>query len=354
MSTAPDPLALEWALTDNVVRLREWGTDRIYGVSAHGEITIGATDDATVRLRDPSGRMSRRHAVLVRQGDVSFIRDAGSTNGIRIDGAARPAFVVAPGTEVSLGGVTLIAESPLSIALRRFLARILGWSTDRTKAVDLALRAVRMAATGRCSLYVSSESDPVAIAYEIHRLAMGSRRPFIACDPRRRAGTETVRSVRNVEDATLALEAAIGGSLCVWSSRLPKDFTMIRSALYEPDARVTLVVCSTGPTENDTSRTPAINVPALATRRSELTRIIDEYAEDARMELAADREAFRQSDRTWIAEHASSSLSEIETATLRLVALRRFGNVNRAAIGLGMAHVSLARWILRRGAPWRD
>lgn len=42
------------------------------------------------------------------------------------------------------------------------------------------------------------------------------------------------------------------------------------------------------------------------------------------------------------------SLSEIEKTTLRLIALRSFATVSQAALRLGMAAVSLARWAERR------
>jgi hypothetical protein len=54
-------------------------------------------------------------------------------------------------------------------------------------------------------------------------------------------------------------------------------------------------------------------------------------------------------DRKWLLEHAAtSSLAEIEKATLRMVALRGSANLSQAAARLGMAPVSLSRWVARR------
>jgi hypothetical protein len=50
---------------------------------------------------------------------------------------------------------------------------------------------------------------------------------------------------------------------------------------------------------------------------------------------------------SWVLEHAAVSLPEIEKATLRRVALRSSANVSRAATRLGMAPVSLSRWLAR-------
>lgn len=351
MSTEPDPHAREWQLTDSIVRLREWGTDNIYPVPDRRALQIGSAHECDIRIVDRTRRVSRRHATFIHGGDSSYLCDSGSRNGTRLDGASRAAFVVEPGSEIGLGGVTLIAESKRSIALRRYLARILGWTGDRVAVIDHALRAVRMAVTGRAPLTLSSVSDPVAIAHEIHRIVLGDR-PFICCDPRRGTSDESVRSVRNIEDGDAAFAAASGGTVCAWATRLPKRFEVLRSAWRAPEPHVMVVLCtvrSIGP-----GGAAAIVVPSLSGRTMEVTRIVEEYAEDARVALGAAHESFRQSDRAWIVEHASKSLSTIETTTTRLIALRHFGNLNRAATKLGMARVSLDRWVKHNRLPWRE
>jgi hypothetical protein len=47
-------------------------------------------------------------------------------------------------------------------------------------------------------------------------------------------------------------------------------------------------------------------------------------------------------------DHAAASLAEVEKATLRLVTLRTSRNMRHAAARLGMAPVSLFRWLGRR------
>jgi DNA-binding protein Fis len=49
--------------------------------------------------------------------------------------------------------------------------------------------------------------------------------------------------------------------------------------------------------------------------------------------------------------HAAGSLAEIEKATLRLVTLRTAGNLSDAAARLGMAPVSLDKWLRHRRSP---
>jgi hypothetical protein len=97
-----------------------------------------------------------------------------------------------------------------------------------------------------------------------------------------------------------------------------------------------------------------IEVPDIAARVSDLPRIVDEYVFDAVVELAPSPGSLvlSEGDRQWLIENAATtSLSEIEKATLRLVALRTSANLSRAATRLGMATVSLSRWLARRKIP---
>lgn len=352
-STRTDVAASEWAINDLVMRLRPWASDRFCKLPTPpvSDCTVGSAASCAVRLDDPSGRVSRVHATLIHDRTRWLLRDLGSKNGVRLDGARRAEIVLEPGIEIGIGGLTLIAESSRSIALREFLARLLGWRSDRNPVVDHALRSIRMAATRRAALVLCGDGDLVPTARSIHRHALGSDRPFIVCDPRRRRGKATVRSAENYEAGLPALAAARGGSLCVRSRRLPRDFDQVVAALRDPDAGVQLVVCA-GPSEQGAPYLAApITVPALAGRAGELDRIITEYAEDAVVELGAPRTGFLPADRAWVREHAGSSLPEIEKATLRLVALRHSRNLSNAAAWLGMAPVSLSRWIGRRKMP---
>jgi hypothetical protein len=254
--------------------------------------------------------------------------------------------VLQPGCEVRLGGVTLIAESERSIALRGYLARILGWAADGTAIVDRALRSIRMAARHRAPLVLCGDTELVAIAHGLHRLALGSDRPFVSCDPRRGEMQESARAVQNYPTGMQAFASAAGGSVCVIRGHMPPDFAALAEALHTHDARVQLVICSTKPVERDTCAAPII-VPPLADRSDELTRIVDAYAHDAIADLDAPHACFTAEDRCWVIQHAAS-LAEIEKATRRVVALRACGNVHRAAARLGISHVGLFRWIARR------
>lgn len=359
-----------WMIDDEVVRMREWGSDRCYPLpsperiaeASHGEraVLIGSAEGCAVRPSDPTGRMSRQHAQVLREHGRWLVRDLDSKNGTRLDGVRRTKMLIEPGSEIGLGGVTLIAESRRLIALRGYLARVLGWSDARSEAVDLALRAVRMAATRRIALTLCGEGDLVPIAHGLHRFALGAadgERPFVMCDPGRRAGRGRLAGPRPASDIDCyasgmeGLAAAAGGSMCVLLKRLPRDFAEITAALCHPSTRVQLIACGVQPSDRKDLVSAPIDIPPLETRGDEIDRIVDEYARDAALVLGVSTR-FTSVDRDWVLAHCSESLPEIEKGALRLVALREAGNVARAASLLGMAHASLGEWIGRRRLPW--
>ena len=217
--------------------------------------------------------------------------------------------------------------------------------------IDHALRSIRIAATRRLALVLCGDGDLVPIAHALHRRSLGAERPFIVCDPRRQQSGATVRSSENYTTGMRAFAAATSGSLCVRSLRLPKDFSEVLTALQGPTSRVQLVVCAQASEDCERHLAVPITVPPLASRLDEIDQIIAEYAEDAITALGTLRTGFLPADREWVRMHSASSFPDIEKATLRLVALRESRNLSNAAARLGMAPVSLARWIERRKLP---
>jgi hypothetical protein len=347
--TKTDLGAEAWAIDDEVVRLREWSTELSYPLPADAEVTIGSSETCSLRLTDPTGCLSRQHARLVREGPRWIAHDLDSKNGMRLDGVRRPKALLEPGSELGIGGITLIAESPRLIALRDYLARILGWSSDRSEAVDLAVRSVRLSATRRAALALCGEGDLVPIARGLHRCSLGDDRPFVLCDPRRRA-TEQTRPLENYPTGMRAFHAAAGGSMCMWVKRLPRDFAEVTEALRDPGTRMQLILCGQRPPDRKELVSAPIEVPPLSSRPDEIERVIDEYAADAAVMLRASA-GFTQVDRDWVRLHSATSLPEVEKGTLRIVALREAGNIARAAQLIGMAHASLGEWIGRRRLP---
>ena len=233
-------------------------------------------------------------------------------------------------------------------ALRGYCARILGWAN--AGAVESALRSIQLSVSHRAALVLLGDTDLVSIAHALHRRTIGADQPFVLCDPRRTDPRASVRAPTSCESGVAAVRAALGGSLCVLRRRIPRDLRSMAMLLRGPDAPVQLIVCADASHDLDPFllRPAPILIPPLRARASELPRIVDEYARDAISTLGADATGFADADRTWVLEHAAGSLSEIEKATLRIVALRQTGSIVQAAIRLGMSHVALSQWIGRR------
>lgn len=347
--TSTEPLQPDWAIDDPILRLRVWGTDRSHRLPAPGpsaEWTVGSSPQCALQLRDGEGLVARRHARFLRSEGHWAIQDLGSPHGVLVDGVRCTQALLAPGIELQLGGVVLVAESELSIALRSYVSRLLGWSTERLVAVDLALRALRTAAARRAALVLCGPDDLAPLARRLHERTLGADRPFVLCDPKRRAAEGP--APETLDRAVPALHAAAGGTACLRGERLPPDFAEALTLWHRPDTRTQLVVCARNPMRSDSYVTTAIDIPPLSQRAKELRRIIDEYADDAAALLGAPPEACTLRDRDWIRAQAATSLAEIDKAVLRLIAVRTSPSINQAAERLGMSHAALSRWLERK------
>ncbi|MBK7537130.1 MAG: hypothetical protein IPI49_17550 [Myxococcales bacterium] len=230
--------------------------------------------------------------------------------------------------------------------LRDFLGRVLGWGKHR--AVDRAVRSIHLSLARDAVLVLLGEDDLVPLALALHRRTLGAARPFVVCDPRRGNWKPTVRSPGNRVSGAEALAAAAGGTLCLRHSRLPDDYAKMTEMAREPDAAVRVVVCAAPSADPFLILPGPLTIPPLASRAEDLPRIIEEYGQDAVATLGARPDAFTAEDRAWIARSCATTLHEVEKAALRLVALRMAGSISGAAGRLGMAPVSLRRWIARK------
>jgi hypothetical protein len=321
-------------LTQLRVRGDELPLKRLSNVT--NELIIGAAPECDLRIGDADGGVSRRHAKLVRSNDVWTIHDLGSTNGVFQDGERRMTFEVTPGVEIDIGGITLIAESARLLALRDPLSRAIGWSTKRRLEVDRALRAVRDMANRRSSMVLCGDGDLGSFVGRVHQLAFGDASPFVVCD----AEVEPL------------LPSAAGGLLFArGGDKLPGDIV----DAIDPEADVRLVVaCETLKDARAAiaavGRSELVELPSIASRANELDRLVNEYAADAVQRLGATAPMFREHEMTWIRASNPTSLDDVETTALRIVALRNWG-VNAGAEKLGISHAALSRWASRRKIP---
>lgn len=320
----------EWVTEDDVIQLREWGTDIIHALPIAprppmgfpGERrfhwSIGVADESYVRLHDPSGRTSRRHAVLSRDS-LGWTVTRRSENTMRVDGILQNTTSLAPGVEVEMGEVLLIAESLRLIRVREYLSRLLGWTAERRSAVDRALRAVRLSSKAGATLVLRGAGDMVGIALDLHLRLHPEGHPFVLCGRPTASADANLRRIGALEDALAAVTAARGGTLCMQGRQRPPNYVRMTHRLQQPSSRVQMIVCDDNRPSVDNLSGFSIEVPSLESRSNEIEKIIQEYCADAAIEMGLrDPEAVIEI-RSWVMKNAASTVAEIQRAAYRLV-----------------------------------
>ena len=335
--TKTDPGVIARAVDDEPMQLREWGSNRVYPLPLPhaGASAIGSAPDSWLHLQDGEQFVSRRHADLRFAGVAWSIVDAGSKNGLWVDGRRSNSAILVSDLEIGIGRLRLVVESPRTVRRRALLSRLLGYAPERQSVVDRGLRMLREFAGARTPLWLTGVDDLPAIAQQIHSETVGDSLPFV---------------VRCLEAGRATLDegvsAARGGTLCTWTRRVSADPKLVRIVSNYEDPVSRLVVCA-----RVAGHCPSIDIPPLASRLGEIERIVDEYAVGAISHLGARPSSFTRADREWLIEHPPATLADVQIATLRLVAIREYGGVTHAAARLGVTHSALSRWLGRRFAP---
>ncbi|MGN6105334.1 MAG: FHA domain-containing protein [Kofleriaceae bacterium] len=327
-----------WRIDDAVTQLRVWGTGDAFELPRKPVASIGSVRGRDVVLRDPAGEIAHTHALLVREGARWMIRAAEGATSIRLDGLQLPSFALAPGAEIGVGAVTLVAESARLHELRRVVAELAGIEERDHAAIDRALRAIRLAVAGRRPLLLCGQVDLVAAARQLHEHTLGDA-PFAVVD---RAGTRGHHR-RGLQ----ALAAAGRGTVCVSGHSPPTDFDDMLARWHGLAVRPQLVLCRQVAYANAVLLAEPLELRPRKLDRDERAQLIEQRAAQVIAQLGADPERFTEADRRWILKRATSP-DEIETATLRVISVRHWGSVTRAAHSLGISHVALLRWIGRR------
>ena len=136
------------------------GTFDTYVLPEVGELTIGRSDAAFVRIDD--GQVSRRHATLVVERELVRIQDLGSVNGTRVRERrlqAGETVVLSPNDVVDVGNTMLIVQRGATTVRPRHLW---GHGVFEGRVEDECARAQREAGTfAVVRLCVDGESAPV-------------------------------------------------------------------------------------------------------------------------------------------------------------------------------------------------
>jgi hypothetical protein len=147
----------------------------------------------------------------------------------------------------------------------------------------------------------------------------------------------------------LALEAAMDGSICLRSRRLPADFDRLRESVRDAAPFPTVFVCLDGDDRVRDLISRPLEIPPLAARVSESHRLLQEALDEAATTLGTGRLRIPRRARQGVLEGVAS-FAELEKTALRIVALAATPNASQAAVRLQMARPSLTRWLYRR--PW--
>jgi hypothetical protein len=330
-----------WPFDDEVLALREFGTDRVYPLSP-------------TRRLDLVGSESQGEVALVHRRSCWSVKAAdGAPSGIvQHDDAPVREVVLVPGLELVIDGVTLIAESERVRALVHYLSRVIGFNPKNRPTIDHALRAVLVAARGRRPLVLHGNGDLSYIGRKLHHHTLPEQ-PFVLCDRRKTERSDEGRVPPNVHDPLDALAKAAGGTLCIPEDRLPDDFDLMMSRWQESSVRVQLILGAPSiPYLLPIVADPVTVVP-LSQRWYDRFQIMNEVAAESATAFGIPPCDLSKADREMIVEEHADTLPELEIATERMVAIRHWadgwGGLVSASRALGMTHASLAEWAERRG-----
>jgi pSer/pThr/pTyr-binding forkhead associated (FHA) protein len=350
MKTNPDPRLQPRSHNDDIVQLREWGTHRVYPLTTDPaqrdqvNALIGSGTDCDIRLADFMGCISAHHARLFWDKPFWTILDVGGKNRIWVDGFTQTSANLSPGTEVSLGGVTLIAETEKTIGIRSFLARLIGSHVAQIEKIDEALRSIRFARRLRSPLVLRGNGDWVTIARDLHRRVLGLDQPFVFCTALSNPIEVDQWGIKVVDSFRGAVAAARGGTLCVRSGRPAGAMTYLEDAAKEDGAKFQIVVCEDSRIDNPAPAALSISIPDLIGRTADLPSIIEGYCRDAAADLETKIDS-RGEVREWILRNAATTILEIQQAAYRWFAIRRSRTIEEAADLLKEEVTSLRGWL---------
>jgi hypothetical protein len=177
----------------------------------------------------------------------------------------------------------------------------------------------------------------VDAARRLHRLAVG-RGELVVCTDH---GREP-----NLSSARAALARAGSGTVCLVDP-VPRDLSQMLEQWRASSRRTQLILCSRELHPIDLCLNDPITLVPLKERPSDRRAIVDHFVTEAIDRFEAKPDLITAFDRIQLAN--SDTLEMIEVAATRLVAVRHFGGVTRAAVHLGVSHGAVVRYFARRG-----
>jgi len=233
---------------------------------------------------------------------------------------------------IRLGQVDLVAFSHESDVIRRVFQRYLGYDELAQRAVEDAHHA----ATRHRHLVLlgPAGAGSVAFAQAIHKHTLGASWPLVVARQVYvdKAGHRLTCRVReSLAEQRRMLTAAGHGTLVMsFDDFLGSDDTQLRALRALASDSV------------------VIRVPALTSRRHELSRIVtDAITEHAGIQGASAAILTALDQQRLLAHDWPKNHDEVEEVVQRLIALRMHRTVRQAAKALGMSPGTLSEWVKR-------
>lgn len=288
--------------------------------STPAPVVVGTTRGSDIYVAKDSRLAKGAQAILFwRNGQWNVLPSHGR---VLVDGT-RPstrASRLVPGTHLTFGGTTLIAESPQYIELQAFLHLLLGWGMSQQQgAVERALVALREGQRAQLPVCLQGEGALVPIAAELHRRSFPPSSPFL---------------VRRFEQLHLdvlraAIEEVGHGTLCVEGANPLRPWSFSREA-WRRIARPAVQVVLCQPASSAPRSFPAtqtIGIPPLRSRGTEeIKHVVRACFLEATSALEPRSDGWLDAgtpgEVSWVLAHASATVAEVLMATRNIVASR--------------------------------
>jgi hypothetical protein len=350
-ATLPEAAHQAGLLRDPVIGLRVLGSTVEHRIPTEEHpITIGSGEGRSIRLEHPS--VSQLHAQIERRDHHLILIDRESKNGCYAEGERR----LVPGGRIRLGDVELVAFSHASDAVRRMFQRYLGYDEPALRAVEDAHHAA--ARQRHLVLLGPPGAGSVAFARSIHAHTLGAPWPLVFT-PRYHPDRATQRLAHTFRtsyaEQKQALAAADHGTLVLSLADLPDDPRFLIDSLKRRASGTRAVFlggedADLGALGAFASDSVVIRVPALASRRHELSQIVvDAVTEHAGTRRASAAILTSHDHERLLAHNWPRNHDEVAEVVERLTALRMHRKLRRAAGALGLSPGWLSEWAKNYG-----